>query len=225
MKNGNIPIIKLIKVVIGWSNSHIIEQELINKSIKFGFNLTNSDDRGEGSINKIITKFQKDKISNTLKEGYLSGRIKPTRIKSVSIFDLNGNFIEKFKSCSECVKSLKIPQSSLENILSKRVKRWKNYQITYGENPGKYIGRLRYNQNNKIIFICNITSNEILEFESFKFAAKYLKISSPTIRRYINKLYKGTFYISNARIKLDEFRELSACNDGDNPEPSIKYTL
>lgn len=213
-----IPKIKEIKVVEGWSYSHKIERNYINIALKYNFNLTNCDDRGEGCKNKIISNSQKIKISTTLKFKYANNLIKPSNTTKISIFDLNGNFIKQFDSCSECVKLIKIPQSSLEKVLSKKVKRWKNYQITYGKNPGKYIGRLKFNQNNKEIFIYDTINNKTLEFESFKTAAKYLQVSSPTIRRYINKLYKEQFYISNARLKLDEFRETP---EVENPEPSL----
>lgn len=218
LKQGLIPKIKELKIVKGWSYSYEVEKNYIKKALKYNYNLTNHDDRGEGYKNKIISNSQKLKISNTLKYKYENNLIKPTNTVKISIFDLNGNFIQNFNSCSECVKILNVPQSSLEKVLSKKVKRWKNYQITYGENPGKYIGRLNFKQNNKKIFIYNNINKEILEFESFKLAANYLKVSSPTIRRYIDKLYKEQFYITNARVKLDEFRETP---EVDNPELSL----
>lgn len=218
LKKGFIPRIKELKVVDGWSYSHEVEKNYIKKALKYNFKLTNHDDRGEGCKNKIITDSQKLKISNTLKYKYEKNIIKPTNTTGVSVFNLNGDFIQKFNSCSECVKILKIPRSSLEKVLSKKVKRWKNYQITYGKNPSKYVARSKYNQNNKKVFIYNNKNKTVLEFESFILAAKYLKVSSPTIRRYINKLYNGIFYISNARLKLDEFRESP---EVDNPELSL----
>src|SRR6478609_5586382 len=46
MREGYIPIIKLYKTITGWKESHKYEQKLINKAINFGWDLTNSDDRG-----------------------------------------------------------------------------------------------------------------------------------------------------------------------------------
>jgi len=207
LKNGELPKIKLIKVVIGWSNSHDVERFYIRIALKHNFNLTNHDDRGKGSLNKMITSLQKLKISNTLKDKYKRGIIKPTHITPVSTFNLDGKFINKYESCAKCVNAIGISQSSLENILSKRVRRWKNFQVTYGNNPGKYEARTNYKQNNKSIFIYNIIDNLNLKFESYKLAAEYLNVSSPTIRRYIDKVYKEKFYITSARLKLDEFRE------------------
>jgi len=216
LKQGILPKIKLIKTVEGWGNSHQKEQIFIRTAIKYGFDLVNHDDRGEGSKNKIISDKQKQQISSTLREGYSCGRIKPVRVTSVSVFDLEGNVLNKFSSCKECVINLGIPQSSLENILSKRVRRWKNYQITYGKNPGIYIGRRRYNQNNREVFI--YINKKELHFDSYKSAAKYMNVSSPTIRRNINKLYKGLFYITNARLKSDKLLENS---EEDNQQPII----
>lgn len=226
LKVGLVPKIKLFKIVYGWSNSYKIEQELISKGIKFGLNLTNSHDRGEGGVNRIVTKEQKQKISNSLKKGYVSGKIKPSRITSISIFTLKGIFIRSFNSCSECVKKIKIPQSSLEKVLAKKVKRWKSYQITYGEKPGKYkINKRDISILNKKVYILKIDNKETLEFPSFKLAAKFLKVSSPTIRRYIESglIYKHNYFISNARLKQEELLENPTLErqKEDNQQPSL----
>lgn len=215
---GSIPKIKEIKTVEGWSQSYIVEKNYIRIALKYNYKLTNHDDRGEGGKNKIVTQEQKLKISNTLKKKYLLGLIKPTNTTKISIFNLNGDFIQAFNSLKECTLNLLIPQSSLEKVLSKKVRRYKQYQITYGEKPGKYIERTNYTQNNMKIFIYNKLENNILEFESIKFAAIYLNVSRPTISRNINKLFRENFYITDARLKLDEFRETP---EVDNPELSL----
>lgn len=203
LKNGEIPIIKLFKVINGWKESHKYEQMLINKALMHGFNLTNSDDRGEGAINKIITEEQKVKISNSLKDKYKKGILKPTRTTSISTFDLNGNFIKKYSSCKECCLDIKIPQSSLENVLCKRVKRWKNYQITYGKNPGIYTIKSKdMSYLKKRVLVYNTLKRGLhrksIPLDSYKEAAKYLNVSSPTIRRYIKsgKLLNNIFLIT-----------------------------
>lgn len=220
LKQGTIPKIKLIKLVEGWRESHKYEQSLINKAVVNGFNLTNADDRGEGSVNKIVTDIQKLKISNTLKYKYNKGIIKPTRTIKVCTFNLNGNFIKQYNSGKECCLDIKIPQSSLENILSKRVRRWRNYQITYGEDPGKYIiNKKDMSFLNKKVYLYK--NNQYLEFESYKSVAKFLKVSSPTIRRYIESglVYKN-YIITNARIKQGELLE-NPTRLEDNQQPSL----
>jgi len=151
LKQGLIPKIKLIKLVEGWKESHKYEQSLINKAINNGFNLVNSDDRGEGSVNKILTIDQKIKISNTLK------------------------YIINKKDMS---------------FLNKKV----------------YLNK----------------DNTYLEFESYKSAAKFLNVSSPTIRRYIQSgLIYNNYIITNARIKQGELLEnpITVCED--NQQPSL----
>ena len=227
MRSEQIPIIKLYKDVEGWKESHRYEQQLINKCLKHGFELVNLDDRGEGSINKIITSHQRSKISKTLKEGYSKGLIKPTKTTKVTIYDLQGNYIQEYKSCSECCKNIGIPQSSLENVLSRRVKRWKNYQITYGENPGIYkINKKEMKNIMKQVAILTIDSTEdkILLFDSYKEAAEYLKVSSPTIRRYIQSglPYKDNYLITDARIKQGELQETP---NKDNLQPSSENDI
>lgn len=197
LKKGLIPKIKLFNKIRGWKESHLYEQELISKCLKFGFDLVNLDDRGEGSVNKIITIEQKQKISNTLKNKYKSGQIKPTRETAISVFDLKGKFINSFKSLIQCSKQLKIPYSSLEKVLSKKVKRWKNYQITYGENPNAYILKKDMSCLNKKVILFNIETLEKLEFESYKSLAEHLKTSITQIRRYLQngKVFKQNYQI------------------------------
>lgn len=207
LKINKKPIIKLIKVVKGWENSYKIERIYIKTAIKNNYDLTNLDDRGIGGKNKVLTLEQRLKISNTLKLGYEKGLIKPTNTTPVFVFDLFGTKLYNFYSCSECIKVLNISRSTLENVLSLKQKRWKNYQITYGNNPGIYTFRSNYTQNNKEIFIFDISNLQEMYFNSFKSAATFLNVSSPTIRRYVNKVFRNKFFISNARLKLDEFKE------------------
>lgn len=226
LKSGHIPIIKLYTVIIGWKESHKYEQQLINKALKFGFILTNTDDRGEGCLNKQITNIQKLKISNTLKNKYISGVIKPTNTTKVYVFDLNGNLLNQFESCSMCCKTIGIPQSSLENVLSKRVKRWKGFQITYGELPGIYKIKVKdMSKLMKTVYVLDIIFNKTYEFKSFKEASKFLNVSSPTIRRYIESklLYKNQYFISNARLKQGELLETPTLErqKEDNQQPSL----
>lgn len=216
IENGLKPIIKLFKIVEGWKYSHIYEQSLISRSIKFGFNLVNLDDRGEGCKNKVISKYQKEKISITLKSKYSKGLINPTNTTKVSVFDLQGNFIKSFNSIAECCRDLKLKTSSVENVLSGYCKRLFNYQITYGENPGVYKKREDYSQNNKPVFLFELSTRTILDFKSYKTAAEFLKVSSPTIRRNLNTIYEN-YYLTDARLKLDEFRKSLEI---DNSEPS-----
>ena len=197
LKKGIIPKIKIFKKIIGWNESYQYEKNLISKCLNHGFDLVNSDDRGEGGVNKIITEDQKIKISNTLKQSYLTGKISPTNKTPVSIFDLEGNFIKSFESLTKCSLEFSIPYSSLEKVLAKRCKRWKSYQITYGDNPGKYHIEKNMSFLNKKINLLNINDNTITKFESYKSLAKFLETSTTQVRRYLlnEKIYKNNYRI------------------------------
>jgi hypothetical protein len=197
LQKGLIPKIKLFKKIRGWKESHTYEQELISKCLSFGFDLVNLDDRGEGNVNKIITAEQKQKIRDTLKEKYKSGKIKPTRQTPVTVFDLNGNFINSFISLTQCSERLKIPYSSLEKVLSKKVKRWKNYQITYGENPGTYFLKKDMSCLNKEVWLLDINTHKYIQFQSYKSLAEYLNTSTTQLRRY---LQSGKVFRQNLMI-------------------------
>lgn len=197
LRKGLIPKIKQFKKVRGWKESYLYEKNLISKCLAHGFNLVNCDDRGEGGVDKIISKDQRIKISETLKQSYSTGKIGPTRQTPVSVFDLEGNFIKSFESLSKCSLELSIPYSSLEKVLSKRCKRWKSYQITYGDNPGKYRIVKDMSCLNKKVNLINVNDNTITEFESYKSLAEFLKTSSPQIGRYVlsGKIYKNNYLI------------------------------
>lgn len=191
------PKIKLFKVVSGWNYSHEYEKALITKSLEFGFSLVNLDDRGEGGINKIISTEQKNKISQTLKKKYSEGLITPTRTTNISVFDVNGEFICSFESLASCSRTLKIPYSSLEKVLAKKSKRWKGYQITYGENPGKYMMTRNPEINCKPVVLKEILTNKTILFASYKDLASFLNTSTTQVRRYLKNqnIYQDKYTI------------------------------
>lgn len=191
------PKIKLFKIVDGWDYSHKYEKTLITKSLNFGFNLVNLDDRGEGGINKVVSLEQKAKISQTLKNKYSKGLINPTRTTNVSVFNLEGDFLSSFKSLATCSKTLKIPYSSLEKVLAKRTKRWKGYQITYGENPGKYKMTRNPQINCKSLLLKEILTDETILFSSYKELASFLNTSITQVRRYLKSqnIYQNKYTI------------------------------
>lgn len=188
LKKGEIPKIKLFKEINGWTESHQYEKSLIKKAIEFGFDLVNLDDRGEGGINKLLSKDARVKISNSLKESYKNGKAKITKKRSISAFTLEGEFIERFETIKECSSKFNIPYSSLECIFSKKLIVNKGFQFTCGENPGKFVKIKKikdYSFNFKPVFLYNIITKETFHFASFKEVAYFLNCSSPTIRRKI----------------------------------------
>lgn len=185
LKKNMKPKIKLVTIIVGWEESHVYERNLIKKAIDFGFNLVNLDDRGQGLVNKIITEEQKLKISNTLKAGYKSGNIKYTNTCPVIVYDLLGNVIYNFSTQKKCAEYLKIHVSTIETQVSGKVKRCGEYQIRSAvqENPGPYILKRNNSFNFKKVHSFNLTTKEIKTFSSFKEAATYFNVSSPTIKR------------------------------------------
>jgi hypothetical protein len=128
LKKGIEPKIKLLTIVDGWEESHVFEQKLINK-YKNKYNLTNSQDRGDGGLNNNLTKETRKKISENLKQGYSSGRIvKPN--KKVYFFNNNGEFLFKKESLAEASIFLDVGFK----VLSKRIinnSSYKNYFLSY----------------------------------------------------------------------------------------------
>ena len=212
LKQQNLkPKIKLIKVINGWSNSHLYEQCLIKKALNFGFKLVNLDDRGEGAKNKIITENQKILISNALKDGYSTKRIVPTNTRSVCIYDLLGNKLYTINSIKECALFLNIHESSVETQVYGKVKRCGKYQIRYAEdkNPGIYKISRDYSFAFKEVTVLNTITSELIIYESFKQAAFKLNTSSPTIRRKIEsgELLNGIYKLCLNIKKSDKLLE------------------
>ena len=215
-----VPRIKLIKVVNGWSNSHLYEQNLIKKALGFGFKLVNLDDRGEGAKNKIITETQKILISNTLKSGYKSKRIIPVNTRSVCIYDLFGNKLHTINSIKECALFLNIHESTVETQIYGKIKRCGKYQIRYAEdkNPGIYKISRDCSFAFKKVDALNTITSELIIYESFTQAALELSTSKTTIRRKIEsgELLNGIYKLCLNIKKSDKLLETP---EVDNQQP------
>lgn len=216
------PIIEELITIIGWTESHIYEQNLIKEYLKNGYNLVNLDDRGEGSVNKIISEEQKLKISKKVKELHDNNKLSCNR-KSVDIYDLNGVFIISKRSYKEASEFIGISQKQFQISMKRKAKRIKQYQIVLqnSEKPNKWKQRTgEITKNFKKIFLYNVHTNEIIEFEAIKRFKEFFNTGASTVNYYLNnnRLYKNKFLITDARLKLDEFRETP---EVDNPELSL----
>lgn len=216
------PKIKLVRVVSGWEYSHKYERNLIKKCLDFGFNLVNLDDKGVGGINKLSSPEQRLKISNTLKEGYLSGRIIATNKSKVIVYDLFGNILFNFETQKECAEKLGVHISTIETQVSGLVRRCGKYQIRSIKqpNPGVYKLTRDMSFNFKSVKVLNLDSNEELIFRSYGDAAKALSVSSPTIKRKIESgdLLKNKYSICLNVKKSDKLLENP---EEDNQQPII----
>lgn len=216
------PKIRLLCIKEGWEESHIYERSCIKRAIAFGFNLVNNDDRGAGGVNKIITYKQKKQISNTLKKGYAEGRIKFTNTCPVIVYDLLGNKLYRFETQKACAEKLNIHVSTIETQISGKIRRCGKYQIRSEkqDNPGTYL-LTRDNSNlHKAVIITDVETNISLNFESYKATAKYLNVSSTTIKRKIEsgKLLKNKYSICLNNKKSDKLLETP---EEDNQQPII----
>ncbi len=59
-------------------------------------------------VTKAPTKDARSQISNTLKDGYSSGRITPTNMKPILVYNLDGSFKGEYVSCSEAARQLNL---------------------------------------------------------------------------------------------------------------------
>lgn len=220
------PIIELLTIVEGWNESYRYEQNLIREYLKDGYDLTNTDDRGEGGINKIITQNQKDKISNTLKLRYKQGLVCPTK-KALDVYDLEGNFIQTFDSMRKCALWLNIGDKQIQCCIKRKAKRTKNYQIRLSgtEKPGKYINKRDNIFNNKEVYLLNIETNECIRFKKQTECMKFLYVKgSSYIKHFLNtnKIVKGKYKIlSNMPVKQGELLETPITVCEDNQQPSL----
>lgn len=164
LNKGLKPKIKLLTTISGWEESHIFEQNLINK-YKIKFNLTNSQDRGDGGLNNNISKETKQKISNNLIEGYYSGRINKT-VKKVYFFDKNANFLFSKESLTNASEFLNIDLKQLSKKIIKN-NSCRNYFLSYNNelNIEKY--KYCYNIKEKQHYLFS-TNKEIMSFLKIK---------------------------------------------------------
>jgi hypothetical protein len=205
------PIIELIEIVIGWEESYKREQQLIKEYIKKGYRLTNLHDRGTRGLLRDISEEQKLKISKKVKQLHKEGKLHCGR-KSVDVYDLEGNFINNFDSYKKASEFIGIRQKQFQSSMRRNDKRIKNYQVKLkGENPPQKwkqrTGELP--KNFKKLYIWDVLEKKLIEFEAVKKFKEYFKTGASTVNYYvnINKLFKGRFLITNARLKLDELLE------------------
>jgi len=122
------PIIELVECVEGWEESYKREKEIIKKLLSENIKLVNSDDRGEGGINKIISPEQRKQISKTLKSKYTKGLKVATSIP-LYVYDMDGFFVRGFETMRACAKWLKISDKHIQNSMRRNSRRLHSYQI------------------------------------------------------------------------------------------------
>jgi hypothetical protein len=198
LQEGREPKIKFLCEINGWKESHTFERGLINK-YKDKYNLTNSEDRGEGGKNRIITEEDKLKISNSLKEYYKTGI--NAKSKTVYVFNLEGNYLTTYQSTIKCSNDLKIPNSKVIACCNKKISKYKNWVFSYENQVNPYEKKKKSSyiviKKRKTYFITNLETQETIEFLGAVDAALFLKMERANFHKYVNKsIYKKKYKIT-----------------------------
>jgi hypothetical protein len=120
------PYIRLLTTCKGWEESHVLEQELIERH-KEKHDLLNHRDRGMGNPFPLNSDFTRLQMSKTRKEGFASGRLKVANLKPVFVYSLDGVFIEKYSSITACSKGMGISTDTISRSISGRCKQGKGF--------------------------------------------------------------------------------------------------
>lgn len=208
LSEGREPKIKLLCKIEGWKESHVFERALINK-YKNKLNLTNSEDRGEGGKNRIVTAEDKKKISESLREYYKTNI--NSKSKTVYVFDLNGNYLSKYESARKCSIDLNIPSSKVNACCNNRVPKYKNWILSYNEKANPYQKKKRQSKpvmkRRKRYIITDLETNNSFEFLGMKEASLFLKIDKGNFPKFLkNGNYKKKYKVE-VLSKSDELLE------------------
>lgn len=205
LKKNARPLIRLFATVEGWEISHQIERELIKKYSKLR-DLTNQDDYGAGECVKVVSQDSRNLISNTLKDGYKSGRILPTRKKEIHAYDLMGIYLKSFESVIDASRKLNISYTSVSANLNGKARQAKGYRFTTEKvNNLPCLGHFR---KGKVSSVKIKSKTKTLEFPSISECCRYFGISTRlTVRQHfvntVQQLCKEacTFYIDGVKYR------------------------
>lgn len=196
IRNGKSPIIRKLCEVTGWKASHKIEKCLINR---YKDRLVNLSDRGEGGLNKTITKAQKQKISETLKRKYANNEIEKTT-KKVHVYTIKGDYIKSFNSITDCSAELKIDAGKISETARGKWKQLKGYRFSF-----KKLDRLPplidfHKGKRTSIKILDSLTEKILNFNSIAECNKILQLEMTTpskrwLKYTLRKKHNNRYYL------------------------------
>jgi hypothetical protein len=200
LENFQFIVLKICTSKITIKQLHNLEQKFIN-NINPEYNKRKIVD-----TNHLLTHSQetKNKISSSLKKAFKEGIKKSYRIQehniSVSLFDLNGNHIRDFKGLSFCAEYLNVKYQSVKYTINSERRKIKNYHVLKTEE--KHLINNFLNIPKKIPYckrveILSIDDNVILNFNSIKEAARYIKCKVDTLKIYYNnkKIWKKKYKV------------------------------
>lgn len=119
LKINSRPYIRLLKKVIGWSESYNVETAIINR---YRHRLLNHDDRGEGCLNRNLSQDSRNKISSTLTEFYKTGGRNAAR-KIVYCYNEDGSFYKEYPSIRAAGEDLGLYFKTISKHLNGVIKR------------------------------------------------------------------------------------------------------
>lgn len=175
-------------------------------------------------IRNVLSEESRIKISNTLKDRYLNGSIKATRLSKVDVYSINGDFIRTYSSITECSKDLKIHPSSIIRVIKKEYAQCKGY-VFVNHNEELCITKEFVIKNktsraksedkkyySREVTVVDMVLNTTTVYKSLKEAGKDLKISYQVLLSIVNKSKKKTYkkkykFITCPRIKQGELLE------------------
>ena len=120
IKDGIRPRIKLLQVVEGWEESHIIEKKLIQKHL-VRHRLVNGDDRGPGNPYGPAKNVTEESIKNRIdkiKKYYSKEENKTQFYNKVYCYNLEGKLIKTFKSRVFAANELDIDAQKMANQMN-----------------------------------------------------------------------------------------------------------
>ena len=136
---------------------------------------------------RIFCIESRQKISNTLREGFKTGRIKRSGSKPVYRYTPEGIFIDQYESCSEASRALGIPMHGISKAASGKANSSCGFIWSYTK-TNKLIKRV---EQNKTVRSVDIFGNVKDTWISIKALAKSLNLSQSACSMRITK---GTFY-------------------------------
>jgi len=217
LSEGVNPCIKLICVVKGWSESHVVEQCLINR-YKQTRNLTNCDDRGEGNLNRIVTDNDKLNISNSLKTYYETNI--NNKAKEICVYDLEGTYVSMYPSATAFADFLGVPTRHVTRVASGTYGRRqvKGFQVKYSDSDRNVVLMTRIPRKPVIILmtrkpliVFNRETKELIHFTGINEACSCLNIKRHQYtgrRKRGKRIIIGQYEFFLAQDKSDELLEL-----------------
>lgn len=136
----------------------------------------------------------------------LGGGVPPAQTREVYQYDMNGNYIQSYKSIMDANRKFDISNPCIGQAVDN-----KTPSVGFLWSDQKYdkldIGQYRIDENKKSVLIFNVDNILIKEFKSLTDCAKFIGCYISTITRHIvsQKPYKGYIIHWNGEEKITEY--------------------